>query len=108
MNLSNQPIRSYSKSEQTKSVRIKPTQRQMGNISPKVRKAVRERSGGLCEVMKKCTGAKAMEQAHITGRKQLNHRTTAEDILHSCIACHRWLDNTPEGIRYRRKLRGKS
>ncbi|MNP44531.1 hypothetical protein D3C76_1383960 [compost metagenome] len=95
----------YSKEQQLYSRRIKPTQKQMGDISTKVRKEVRERSGGVCEVRVKCNGARAMEQAHITGRKQLNHKTTAEDLLDSCVECHRWLDNTPEGIRYRRSMR---
>lgn len=103
--LSSQPVRSYPKEKQTRSVRIKPTQRQLGNISPKVRKEVRERSGGSCEVIKKCCGAKAVEMAHIIGRKQLTHRTKAEDLLHACVPCHRWLDETPEGIKHKRKLR---
>lgn len=94
----------YSKADQLRSTRIKLTQRQMGDISPKVRKEVRERSEGICEVRVKCLGAQAMQQAHITGRKQLTHKTTAADLLDSCIPCHRWLDETPEGIRYKRKL----
>ncbi len=96
---------SYSKAQQLHSVRIKPTQKQMGDISPKVRKQVRERSGGVCEVRVKCDGARAVEQAHITGRRQLKHKTTADDLLDSCVACHRWIDNTSEGIRYRKSLR---
>jgi hypothetical protein len=96
---------SYSKAQQLHSVRIKPTQKQMGDITPKVRKQVRARSGGVCEVRIKCDGAFSVQQAHITGRKQLKHRTTADDLLDSCIACHRWLDETPEGIRYKRNLR---
>lgn len=84
--------------------RISPTQRQMGDISPKVRKEVRERSGGICEVKVRCRGVRAVQQAHITGRKQINHKTTADDLLDSCLACHKWLDETPEGIRHRRKL----
>lgn len=100
-----QPVRAYPKSKQLQSKRAKLTQRQMGNISTKVRKEVRERSDGICEVRVKCLGAPAVQQAHITGRKQLNHRTTAEDLLDSCLECHIWLDDTPEGIRYKRKLR---
>lgn len=45
--------------------RIKPTQKMLGNISAKVRKEVRERSGGACEVHMKCLGAFAREMAHI-------------------------------------------
>lgn len=96
---------SYSKDQQLRSKRIKSTQKQLGDISPKVRKEVRERSEGICEVRVKCAGARAVQQAHIIGRKQLTHKTTAADLLDSCIACHKWLDETPEGIRYKRKLR---
>lgn len=99
------PFQPYPKSRQLQSRRIKPTQRQMGDISQKVRQEVKTRSGGSCEVRRRCKGARAMEMAHITGRKQLNHRTTAADILHACVECHRWLDGTTEGIRYKRKLR---
>jgi hypothetical protein len=95
----------YSKAQQLSSNRIKPTQKQMGDISTNVRKEVRERSEGICEVRVMCYGAQAVQQAHITGRKQLKHKTTAEDLLDSCLACHKWLDETPEGIRYKRRLR---
>lgn len=84
--------------------RIKPTQKQMGDISAKVDKQVKERSGGICE---RCRAAKATERAHITGRKQLTHKTTADDLLHLCTKCHRWLDGTVEGIQYKRLLREK-
>ncbi|KIL38214.1 hypothetical protein SD70_27685 [Gordoniibacillus kamchatkensis] len=95
----------YSKQTQLARTRIKPTQRQMGYISPKVRKQVRTRSGGICEVRKRCKGAPAVQQAHITGRKQLTHRTTAADLLDSCLECHKWLDETESGIRYKKQLR---
>jgi tRNA/tmRNA/rRNA uracil-C5-methylase (TrmA/RlmC/RlmD family) len=87
-----------------KSVRIKPTQRMMGDISAKVRKEVRMRSQGSCEVKERCTGDRAVQMAHITSRKQLTHKTTAADILDSCISCHKWLDEDPDGIKYKRKL----
>jgi hypothetical protein len=101
LNSSNLP---YSKERQLKRVRIRPTQRQKGEISAKVRKEVRERSQGVCEVRMKCNGTFAVEMAHLIGRKQIKARTTAKDLLHSCVECHRWLDNTVEGIRYRRRL----
>jgi hypothetical protein len=88
----------------TKSHRIKPTQKQLGEISPAVRAEVRERSNGVCEVQKQCNGSAAREMAHLIGRKQLMWKTTAEDLLHSCVDCHRWLDGTAEGIRYKREL----
>ena len=95
----------YSKAQQLYRVRIKQTQKQMGDISDKVRKQVGERSGGVCEVRIKCDGARAVQQAHITGRKQLKHKTTADDLLDSCLSCHIWLDETPEGIKYKKILR---
>jgi hypothetical protein len=87
-----------------KSVRVKLTQRQKGEISNKVRAEVRERSGGYCEVEIKCKGASAVQQAHITGRKQIDHKTTALDLLDSCLECHQYLDGHPEGIRTKRLL----
>ena len=106
INLSNQPVRAYTKEMQTKSNRIKPTQRQMGAITPSVRAKVKERSKGICEVQKRCTGAQGVHMAHIIGRKQLKHKTTAADLLHSCVACHKWLDETAEGIKYKQGLKG--
>lgn len=92
----------YSKSQQLQSKRVKLSQRQMGAISSKVDKELKNRSGGVCE---RCRAARATERAHITGRKQLTHKTTVADLLHLCTACHDWLDETPEGIRYKRELR---
>ena len=84
-----------------KTVRVKPTQRQLGEISAKVDKELKARSGDVCEI---CKRARAVERAHIIGRKQLMHKTTVNDLLHLCSRCHDWLDETPEGIRYRKKL----
>jgi len=106
MNLADQPVRAYTKQQQTRSVRVKLTQRQMGDISLRVRKEVESRSNGVCEVQKQCDGARAEEMAHLTGRKQLKHKTTAADLRHACKACHIWLDESVEGIRYRKSLRG--
>lgn len=100
----NLPFSPYSKAQQLNSKRGKPTQKQMGDISSKVRQEVRERSQGVCEVRIKCLGAKAVQMAHITGRKQIKHRTTANDLLDSCLECHIWLDQTVEGIRYKKRL----
>jgi len=105
MNLADQPVRAYTKQQQTRSVRVKLTQRQMGDISQRVRKEVESRSNGVCEVRKQCDGARAAEMAHLTGRKQLKHKTTAADLRHACVECHRWLDGTVDGIRYKKKLR---
>lgn len=95
----------YPKSKQVAKQRIKPTQRQMGDISPKVRKEVKQRSNDKCEVMARCNGTAAVHMAHIIGRKQLTHVTTAADILHACLSCHIWLDQTADGIAYRKSLR---
>jgi hypothetical protein len=102
MNLANQPARTCWKEDILKSKRIKPSQRQMGDISPKVDKQLKERSGGMCEL---CTAARAVQRAHITGRKQIDRRTTVEDLLHVCVPCHKWLDESVEGIRHRKALR---
>ncbi|OXM83999.1 hypothetical protein [Paenibacillus rigui] len=104
MNLSSQPVRSCSKEWQTRGLRNKPTQRQMGSISPKVDKQLKERSEGICEL---CTAAKAVQRAHITGRKQIDHRTTVDDLLHVCLPCHKWLDESVEGIKHKRKLQAE-
>lgn len=80
------------------------TQRQMGDISEKVRKEVHARSGGICELRLRCNGSPAVQQAHITSRVRINHKTTAEDLRDACIACHQHIDETPEGIRYKRTL----
>ncbi len=88
-----------------KSKRVKPTQKSLGAISPKVRAEVRKRSGGICEVRKRCNGAMAVEQAHTRGRRRIEHKTTARDLLDSCVACHRYLDTTADGAKYKRELR---
>lgn len=93
----------YSKEYQLRNKRVKPTQKKMGDISAKVDKQLKDRSGGVCE---RCSASRAHERAHITGRKHLTHKTTVDDLLHLCTPCHRWLDGTPEGIRYKRQLRG--
>lgn len=108
MNLANEPVRAYTKDMQIHSASIRPNQRQMGEIRQSVRKAVKQRSQGLCEVRKRCNGDEAVHMAHIIGRKQLKHRTTADDILHSCVSCHKWLDEHPEGIKFKRELRGEA
>jgi hypothetical protein len=82
-----------------KSNRAKPTQRQMGDISPEVDRKLKERSHGICEL---CEKVRATERAHLTGRPHLDHKTDVTDLLHLCMKCHDWLDETPDGIRARR------
>lgn len=84
-----------------KTVRVKPTQRQLGEISAKVDKQLKDRSGYVCEL---CKRARAVERAHIIGRKQLKQKTTVDLLLRLCMNCHDWLDETPEGIKYRKSL----
>jgi hypothetical protein len=105
MNLANQPVLSYTKDQQTKSKRIKRTQRQRGAISPHVRQDVRERSKGLCEIRKRCNGAQAVEQAHLQGRR-LIESTTPDMLRDVCKECHIYLDESVEGIRLKKQLRG--
>lgn len=95
------PFNPQPKSKATKSTRIKQTQKQMGDISPSVDAELKDRSKGVCEM---CGKAWATERAHLTGRKQLDWKTKVTDLLHLCTDCHRWLDDTPEGIRYRRMI----
>lgn len=83
----------------TKSKRANPTQKQMGDISPEVDRQLKERSHGLCEL---CEKAWATERAHLTGRKHLDEHTKVTDLLHLCTPCHKWLDDTPDGIKARR------
>ena len=80
------------------------SQKRRGAISPSVRAEVKERSKGLCEVRKRCTGAVAVHMCHLQSRNTIE-TTTAEMILHGCVACHMWMDTTAEGIKYKRALR---
>lgn len=89
------------KEQQTHKQRIKLTQRQKGEISAKVDKELKERSGYVCE---RCGQARATERAHLIGRRHINHKTRVKDLLHLCTNCHDWLDETPQGIAYKRKL----
>lgn len=90
-----------SKKQQLRNKRIKPTQRQKGSISINVRKSIQERSNGVCE---RCSSQRATQMAHIIGRKHIDHITTEKDLMHLCVSCHMWLDQTEEGINYKRSL----
>jgi len=91
----------FPKSKQLAKKRIKTTQRQMGAISNKIREVVYERSSGICE---RCSSQRATQMAHLIGRKQLNHVTTEKDLMHLCVLCHKWLDETVEGIEFKRRF----
>ena len=96
------PIGDFNPIPKPKHKRGKPTQKQLGDISVEADKELKERSRGVCEL---CMKARAAERAHITGRKKINHKTTADDLLHLCTPCHNWFDRTPEGIRKMREIR---
>lgn len=91
--------RPYTKQQQLQKTRIKPTQKQMGDIRPDVDKALKKRSEGICEA---CGIARATERAHLTGRTQIDHLTEVHDLAHLCTDCHNLLDRTVAGIRFRR------
>lgn len=95
----------YTKKQQVSKRRIKPTQRQKGNISSTTREQVFSRSNGICE---RCRSQRATQMAHIIGRKQIDHVTTERDLLHVCVQCHVWMDTTPEGIKWKRGLTDES
>lgn len=65
-----------------------------GEISTKVRRELRERSGGICE---KCHYALASQAAHLERRWRLKGLTTVKDLAHLCIECHTECDNTAAG-----------
>ncbi|MFD2752420.1 hypothetical protein ACFSUM_18705 [Virgibacillus siamensis] len=89
----------YSKQQQLYNKPQKLSQKQKGDISQKVDAELKARSHGLCEL---CGDAWATERAHLTGRKQLDHKTEVTDLLHLCTECHDWLDENPDGIRARK------
>jgi len=74
-------------------------QRQRGDISTTVDAELKDRSKGICEF---CGEARATERAHLTGRSHIDHKTEVTDLIHLCLKCHDWLDETPEGIRSKR------
>jgi hypothetical protein len=95
----------YSKATQLKSRRIGNSQRQMGDISTSVDKDLKARSKGYCEIGEKCIGSSAVVRCHTIGRRIIPNKTTVDDLFHGCTACHTWLDETAEGIRFKRKVR---
>ncbi|MEC0084340.1 hypothetical protein, partial [Paenibacillus alvei] len=95
------PFNPQPKSKATKSTRIKETQKQKGDISPSVDAELKDRSQGICEL---CGKKRAIERAHLTGRKHLEWKTKVTDLLHLCTDCHDWMDEKPEGIRFRRMV----
>src|SRR5690242_19841858 len=103
--LSKQAPLTYSKDMQLFNEPIKLSQRELGEISTKVDKQLKRRSEGICELQEKCTGAFAVQRAHITARGKLTSKTTVNDLLHVCLPCHIWMDQCPEGIIHKRSLK---
>ncbi len=96
--------RPVTKESQLHRTRIKPTQKQMGDISTKVRKRVNERSNNCCErCMKHKSAVWTLEQAHITSRVRISHKTTEYDLVRLCGpstqsgTCHHWVESTRIG-----------
>lgn len=101
MDLYNQPVRAVPKPSYG---RNRPTAGQRGAISVKVRRELRERSGGICEC---CRNNLAQEAAHTLRRWKVEDRTTVKELAHLCVACHRWADNTAEGRKWLTEFRNK-
>lgn len=89
------------KSKQLHKLRIKPTARQRGAVSTKVRQQLYERSKGYCE---RCGRRKQLQAAHVTRRWKIEGRTTVDDLIHLCVDCHIWADNTAAGRQWLRGL----
>jgi hypothetical protein len=84
------------KSSKPRAKRHKPTARQRGAITSKVRKQLKLRSGGRCEMC----GGEAVHAAHIKRRWKHDTPPTVEELLHLCVPCHRYCDETEEGRAY--------
>ena len=101
------PFNPQPKSRAIKSVRIKQTQKQLGSIPDAASKALKERSGGVCEM---CNAAPATQRAHIVGRKHLKqHDRRAGDLAHFnliylCVECHQLIDRDPLFMRIKRMM----
>lgn len=93
---------SYNPAPKPQRKRMKPTAKQRGAISTKARQQLHERSGGCCE---RC-GKKAAHAAHVTRRWKLQ-QTTVDDLIHLCIECHIWADNTADGREWLRDKEGQ-
>lgn len=62
----------------------------MGDFTPQVRAAVRQRSRGRCE---RCRIAVATDMHHKRRRREGDH--SAENAAHLCRSCHRFLHEHP-------------
>ncbi len=57
-----------------------------------VKKAVRARSGGVCEIRSSRCDGRAVDYHHIIFKSN-GGKDTAENIKHSCLICHRAIHN---------------
>ncbi|MCM3131852.1 hypothetical protein M3629_03600 [Paenibacillus polysaccharolyticus] len=100
----------YSKQQQLKNNRIKPTAKQRGKISKEVYNAALERSGGYCE---KCGLKKHLECAHLIRRWKVEVSTTVNDVAMLCGpstntgTCHNIIDYTRKGKEWAEEYREK-
>lgn len=97
MNLANQPITAYPKSEQLQHKQIKPSRRQRSELCAKEDKRLKERSGGVCE---RCDRQRATQRAHIERRWKSEDKPVAEEFAHLCVGCHVWADKSQEGRKW--------
>lgn len=74
--------------------RNRPTARQRGMITTKVRRQLRDRSGGVCE---RCHYAPAAHASHLVRRWLIEEKTTVNHLAHLCVPCHQWADSCKEG-----------
>lgn len=118
MNLANEPVRRYSKEDQTYKVRQKRTLGQRGAIPSKAREIARIRAGGRCE---RCgwvngsydpTGRRmGLQAAHLIRRHHIKVRTESYDIAYLCGpsvntgTCHWWIDHTTDGREWAKSFR---
>lgn len=92
MSLANEPIRAVPKPSYK---RFKPTAAQRGLVNKSTRHKLKQRSKGLCE---RCgIGGVPLEAAHTLRRWKVEGKTTINELVHLCIDCHRWADNTSAG-----------
>lgn len=98
------PFNPQPKSKAIAKVRIKPSQRQLGEISTKIRQEVKERSNGVCE---RCSMARATDMAHLIRRPQLKEKTHAGLLAHLCRSCHQFCDGSAVGRDWLEQFRSR-
>lgn len=73
---------------------LRPYNKNIAQVSPKLAEQVFDRSGGICEI---CNNNRASEIHHICGRRRKAH---LNNLLHLCIDCHK----PPNGIHANQRL----